>query len=280
MFDMDAVRQKHPIVDAAIRYGVNLTRCGDEFEACCPFHQEDTPSFTIYRGRDGVGRFYCFGCGKRGDVIDLTAEIKGVSSGQALKILEGGVERKNVAPVRLAKPRDAYAGYEPLPKPGALKTGDTVDLFNPKSERTWRVKPAMVFPYSNGGYVLRNNLSDGSKETPMVMWCRRPDGSEGWTRFPFPKPRPLYRIDRVNPAGQVIIVEGEKCADKLAALMPQRNVISWPGGTNGVDHCDWSPVIGRKVVIWPDADEPGVKTARRIAEKFSSEVKIAGVEWE
>lgn len=41
----------------------------------CPFHDEDTPSFTIYEGDNGVERYGCFGCAKGGDVISLIREF-------------------------------------------------------------------------------------------------------------------------------------------------------------------------------------------------------------
>jgi predicted P-loop ATPase len=112
--------------------------------------------------------------------------------------------------------------------------------------------------------VLRHDLGEGDKETPMVMAVRLPDGRECWSRFPFPKPRPLYGLDRLGDARQVIVVEGEKCRDALAGETG-RVVVSWAGGTQGVKHTDWTPLRGRNVVIWPDADGPGLGTADEIA---------------
>ena len=150
-------------------------------------------------------------------------------------------------------------------------------LYNPKragSEREWgSFAPSMVFPYrrvdgSLIGYVLRHDLPDG-KETPMVMFVVLPDGKQTWCRFPFPKPRPLYGLDMLGDGKQVIVVEGEKCRDALARVTG-RTVVSWPGGTQGVKHCDWSPLAGRNVVIWPDADEPGLATANEIASRVKA----------
>ncbi|MBA7486622.1 hypothetical protein ES707_22183 [subsurface metagenome] len=42
-------------------------------------------------------------------------------------------------------------------------------------------------------------------------------------------------------------------------------MVSWAGGTQGVKHTDWTPLKGRNVVIWPDADAPGLGTANEIA---------------
>lgn len=73
---------------------------------------------------------------------------------------------------------------------------------------------------------------------------------------------PLYGLQALGDARQVIVVGDEKCRDALAT---GRTVLSWAGGTQGVKHTDWSPLAGRNVAIWPDADGPGLGTADEIA---------------
>lgn len=271
--DIERLKAENSLSDLAARFGVALQSNGDEYEAACPFHEEDTPSFTIFPGRDGVERFHCFGCGARGDVMDFVQQIKGVDLREAINILGGRSNRDNVTPKRIAKARDIYEGIEPLPPAGELKAGRRVKLWNPKRDAFGAINPSMAFPYRSAagdliGYVLRHDYVDkngkAKKETPMVMWCRLPDGSTEWTRYPFPKPRSLYRIEHLTPQGQIIIAEGEKCAD-IGAAVTGRLFMTWPGGTYGINHVDWSPLAGRSVVIWPDADAPGRETAALIA---------------
>jgi 5S rRNA maturation endonuclease (ribonuclease M5) len=97
----------------------------------------------------------------------------------------------------------------------------------------------------------------------MVMFVRLADGTQAWSRFPFPKPRPIYGLETIGD-GQVLIVEGERCRDRLHKAA-KRTVISWAGGTQGVKHTDWSPLSGRDVMIWPDFDGPGLAAATDIA---------------
>ena len=269
--DIDRLRQENPLSDVAADFGLRLEKDGNEFIACCPFHQEDTPSFTIFTGKDGVPRFHCFGCGERGDVLDFVQKIKGVDLKEAIRVLGGEVKRDNVQPRRIAEPVDIYAGIVPLLPAGEIKAGRRVKLWNPKRDKFGTITPSMAFAYraADGsliGYVLRHDLQDGGKETPMVMWCRLKDGTEEWCRYPFPKPRPLYGLDRLAraPGKQVVIAEGEKCAD-IGGAITGRLFITWAGGTYGINHADWSPLAGRSVVIWPDADGPGLKTANEIA---------------
>ena len=47
---------------------VKLTRAGREFKACCPFHNEKSPSFYV---NDAKGFFHCFGCGAHGDAVSF-----------------------------------------------------------------------------------------------------------------------------------------------------------------------------------------------------------------
>ena len=56
---------------AAERYDLPVNRSG---MACCPFHNDRTPSMKLY-----PDHFHCFGCGQTGDVIDLTAQLTGRS---------------------------------------------------------------------------------------------------------------------------------------------------------------------------------------------------------
>ncbi|RJT42031.1 hypothetical protein D3227_04975 [Mesorhizobium waimense] len=269
--DVERIRREVSLPATAESFGVRLEEDGKERVACCPFHADNTASFTIFTGNDHVERFHCFGCGERGDVLDFVQGIKGVDLKEAIRILGGGKAGPNITP-RKVEARDVYAGIVPLHPAGEIVVGRKVTLYNPKradTDREWgSFAPSMVFPYSRAdgsliGYVLRHDLPDGGKETPMVMWVRLPNGKECWSRFPFPRPRPLYGLMSLRD-GQVIVVEGEKCRDKLASASG-RNVVTWPGGTYGINHVDWSPLAGRSAVIWPDDDEPGLKTAGEIA---------------
>jgi len=269
--DVERIRRDVSLLQTAQSYGVELVKNGAEYEACCPFHEENSASFTIFPGRDGVERMHCFGCGVAGDVLDFVQGIKGVNLPEAIKIIDGTKSAPNVARKRI-EVRDIYAGIKPLDPPHEIEAGKPVKLYNPKragTDTAWgSFKPSLIHPYRNVdgslfGYVLRHDLRGGDKETPMVMWVRMPDGSECWSRFPFPKPRPLYGLEGLGKAALVIVVEGEKCKDALAAATG-RVVVTWAGGTQGVKHTDWSPLRGRNVVKWPDADPAGLSTADEI----------------
>lgn len=80
---IDEVRSKNDIVDVASKY-LTLNRRGGNFWACCPFHNEKTPSFSIKQD----AQFYkCFGCGESGNVITLVMKMENVDFLTAVEML-------------------------------------------------------------------------------------------------------------------------------------------------------------------------------------------------
>jgi len=63
---------------------VSLKRRGANFVACCPFHNEKTPSFYVSPAK---GIFKCFGCGKSGTAVGFVMEHENLSYGDALRFL-------------------------------------------------------------------------------------------------------------------------------------------------------------------------------------------------
>jgi len=76
-----------------------------EFWACCPFHEERTPSFHVTEPGGRGGRWWCFGCGEGGSVIDYVMRRDGIGLGAALDRL--GADRLGDAPVAVAPARKA-----------------------------------------------------------------------------------------------------------------------------------------------------------------------------
>lgn len=63
---------------------VTLKRKGANYQACCPFHQEKTPSFVVSPAK---GFYKCFGCGKGGNAVTFIMEQEGISYPEALKVV-------------------------------------------------------------------------------------------------------------------------------------------------------------------------------------------------
>jgi DNA primase len=87
---LDELRARVPL-SGVIARTTRLTKAGHEFKACCPFHNEKTPSFTV---SDEKGFYHCFGCGAHGDVIRWMTDQRGLAFMDAVKELaaEAGLE--------------------------------------------------------------------------------------------------------------------------------------------------------------------------------------------
>lgn len=84
-----------------------------------------------------------------------------------------------------------------------------------------------------------------------------------------PDPRPLYHQPGIAGAAQVVLVEGEKCAQALidAGICA---TTAMHGANAPVDKTDWSPLAGKSVLIWPDRDKPGWEYATLAAQAILS----------
>jgi DNA primase len=87
---LDQLRTRTTL-SALIGRSTRLTKAGREFKACCPFHNEKSPSFTV---NDEKGFYHCFGCGAHGDAIRWMTDHQGLSFMDAVKELaaEAGMD--------------------------------------------------------------------------------------------------------------------------------------------------------------------------------------------
>ena len=67
---------------------IKLKRQGKNYGACCPFHDEKTPSFSVEPTKQF---YYCFGCGAGGDAIGFVIAYESISYRHAVNPMTGGV---------------------------------------------------------------------------------------------------------------------------------------------------------------------------------------------
>ena len=84
--DLAALKRRHLLADIVEAAGVQLRGRGRVRQAVCPFHEEREGSFTVYGDTE---RWYCFGCGEGGDVLDFIQRLEGLSLPEAIRRLEG-----------------------------------------------------------------------------------------------------------------------------------------------------------------------------------------------
>lgn len=102
---------------------------------------------------------------------------------------------------------------------------------------------------------------------PLIYWQDN-DGSYHWVWLGLEEPRPLYGLDRLasRPDAPVLVCEGEKSADAGTVIFSDHVAITSPNGAGSAHKADWSPVAGRRVIIWPDRDDNGQKYAAAVAQ--------------
>lgn len=266
--DTSALLDRVDIVQVIDRY-VPLKKSGSEYEACCPFHTEATPSFKVSPAKQ---IYHCFGCGANGDAIKFLQQHQGMTFKEAVQALGGDLPAPSAAPDPApARERSARSPWAPvLPAPADAPAPPLAHIKRGRPETTWCYRDASGAVL---GHVFRFRTSDGGKEVLPLVWARHADtGAQEWHWMALPEPRPLYGLDRLaaNPEATVLVVEGEKCAESAQAELPDLVAVSWPGGGKAVRKSDWSALAGRKVILWPDCD------AKRVP--LTVEQKAAGVD--
>lgn len=127
--------------------------------------------------------------------------------------------------------------------------------------RSW----AYEFEGERFGHVARfervNSRGEVVKDTIPFTWCTDttdPRGSQRWAAKTWDAPRPLYVPAALLSADlslPVVVVEGEKCAEAGHRLLGHEfDFVSWPGGCKTWALARWGWLMGRQVILWPDAD--------------------------
>lgn len=207
----------------------------DSWTARCPAHDDKRNSLAVAI-RGGRVLFHCFaGCSRASILAAVSLDASRISS--AGKV-----------PARFAASRPAQVFEAPylaaMSLPGLSLTSDWTYRYADGS-------PAFV--------VCRLERADGGKEIRPIKPV-----AGGWSwGLPHP-PRPLYRLPEVLEwEGAVVVTEGEKAAD--AAARAGWCATTSAGGASAASKTDWSPLAGRRVVVWPDNDEPGIGYAQQVA---------------
>ena len=123
-------------------------------------------------------------------------------------------------------------------------------------------------------YICRYLTPEGKKEIHPRTYGYY-NGKLGWATS---APRPLYgsHLLAQRPEAGVLVVEGEKAAEKARILFPDLIVLASMYGAKSPHHSDWTVLKGRIVTIWADNDPAGKKYAEAVA-RFCAAVGATSV---
>lgn len=81
---LEDIKSRIDLAELISSYGIAVKHAGSSIKACCPFHNEKTPSFNINASK---GFYHCFGCGESGDAIKFVMKYEGLDFVDAVKKL-------------------------------------------------------------------------------------------------------------------------------------------------------------------------------------------------
>lgn len=219
-----------------------------------------------------TGKWSDFATGEKGgDIVSLYAQVNRINNAEAAKILQEQFMNiqakpqhhypvKTVVDITIIKPpRHAVKPEKPLNK-------------GQEPSYSWTYRDVDSEPLF---YIFRYDMPDGTKTfTPLSF-----SSTGQWVKKHYTSPRPLYNLDKLtqNPNKPVLIVEGEKAADAAEKMQDIYIVTTWPGGVNAINKTDFTPLHNRKLLLWPDGDQPGIKGMAQLAalmREHAIEIKI------
>lgn len=240
----DPRRDLAPLVEALESRGCRVKGRA----ACCPWHDDTTPSASLLQGNDGIWRVFCHPCSRRAHVLDLRAEDEG----------------KNVADLLRALPRED----RPMPTRPAVESERKALILADKSavvtycERVGQVQSWHRYgPKDMPALVVARIVQASGKKTFRQF---SPSGG-GWAAAVTAAhgTLPLYRQHELASAETVLVVEGERKCDAAWDIGIPATTSSC--GAGKADRHDWRALTGKTCIIWPDHDEPGRKHAEQVA---------------
>ena len=168
--EIEKVKRQVNIVDVVSQY-VRLKKNGKNYSACCPFHSEKTPSFTVSEDKQF---YHCFGCGAHGDVLDWMQEYCRMDFVESIKALGGEVEM--MPPEKVARNEKRIVIREKLPpdhkedpdlSSHALKNCEKVnDYYRAKGGKVYL---PMMTAYGELKNLVYFESYDESKESPCFI---------------------------------------------------------------------------------------------------------------
>lgn len=189
-----------------------------------------------------------------GDVFDLYALAHGMTRRDLTRVVDELDAWCGGSPPAYVQQRHEAMAAKPPPPPKHEEVVSTFPYLSSTGEKLFETC-RIEYRDDAGNKVLREN---GKPE--KIYRPRRLDGSWGYP----PGQWSLYRIPDIDRTQEVVLVEGEPCADALNGI--GITATTAPGGSSvKPEKVDWRPLAGKSVTLWPDNDQPGIRFMGEIA---------------
>lgn len=248
----NAMSAKELAQSIAAAVGGSLVPYGDNsFSVRCPAHDDSHPSLSVSYA-DGRPLVHCHaGCSQQSVISAL--KQKGVWP-KVVRSIPGSNDRSPLSPV------DVFSDDPPRPEwifP-RVKFDDKTHAFY-TGHWLYRSEDGTII-----GAVARYDTSTAKEKSFRPYF--RPNASGGFgPGHVAGQAHTLYQLDRLanEPADAPIwITEGEQACSALAELGALSTTSC--NGSKSPQKSDWSPLSGRDLIIWPDADQPGIEYATKV----------------
>ena len=280
--DFSSINPRYDIESIAKSLG-EASPSGGGYSCLCPAHDDHSPSLSISLGNDGKLLLKCFvGCSFE-DIIQALKHknllpdssynplsTNRTSSPQATNQNTKNPSQHNQpqsSKLTVVKKtlKEQYQAIIPVPPEAPAFCENTCEGYNKK----FSCKPSDIYTYytAEGGiaqHMVRWNgiiQKDGTtkKETRPYVYAQNDKGRKSWISMGMPKPYPLYNLPEIlkRSGDPVLVVEGEKTAERVKSLFPDYVVTTTMYGGKSPHQTDWSPLKGRNILISPDFDEVG-----------------------
>ena len=210
-----------------------VRKAGSGYKALCPAHDDKNPSLSVTEGDDGKVLVKCY-------------------SGCTFNAVREALWPQGAA-VGTSKPAAPRSSASPTPKAPQSLPGGSHDTVN-------------TYHYADGSVAFASvRREPPGKAKRFSQWTPADDDGGLWHDKNPLKTLPLYRLPQIMGAEKVVIVEGEKCVHAVLDAWPDMAVTTFGGGSGSWRKTDYSPLAGKDVSIWADADAPGHTASLDIA---------------
>lgn len=274
LLDLDAVRRDNPL-PAIVGASIKLQRVGREWKACCPFHADRSPSFTIFAGGQ---RFHCFGCGATGDVLDFVQRAHHVGLRDAAEMLSNGkVPAARTSPAPRTDDHERVEEARSIWRTAAPAVGTPAEAYLRARGLGMSIPASIRFsrlPYGAKGPLHPCLIACVASASGRLMGIQRTYlNAAGTGKADVPKPKlSLGRVSggaiRCAPAAAELIVT-EGLEDGLTLQQELARPVWVAAGASMLPAMQF-PAEVRAVVVAADCDAAGEAAARKAADAFSA----------